>query len=193
MIASLKGTVIAKGDRFVVVETTDGVGYRVFVSVPLAGRLKVKEPVHLFIHQHVDETALDLYGFPTLDEREFFEQLLSVAGVGPKSALTTLSQADVPSLKRAIIHGDPERFAKVAGVGRRTAEKIVVDLKEKVAVLPSRSGDESVADEVDALDALVKLGWPERQARAALRQVPAEVATPEGRVKAGLKILGKRG
>lgn len=169
-----------------------GVGYKVFTSTDvLRGGITNKEVV-LWIHTHVREDALDLYGFGTRAETDFFEMLISVSGVGPRSAVVVMGVAPADSLKRAIASGDMSYLTKVSGIGKKTAEKIVLELRDKLGVLESRDGTPRGSAEGDALDALESLGYSVREAREALQGVPQEVVGTEARLKAALKSLGKQ-
>ena len=137
MIGSIKGKVIKKTEKFVIVETglpaqAGGVGYK--ISVPPDSLSKIKEggETMLFIHTHVREDILDLYGFLDYEELEFFELLIGVSGIGPKGALVILSVATIETLKKAISSGDLAYLTKISGIGRKTAEKILLELRDKV-------------------------------------------------------------
>jgi Holliday junction DNA helicase RuvA len=130
-----------------------------------------------------------LYGFPTLPELEFFELLLTVSGVGPKSALGIMSLAEINMIKSAIVSEDPSVFTKVSGIGRKTAERVIVELKEK---LKNEVDAAPVAKEhSDAVDALLALGYSQQEAREALKQVPAAMKNLQDKVKLALKYLNK--
>ena len=133
MIAYLKGKIKFKYSGFLVVET-GGVGYKVFIPLSVLEESKEDEEIELFVSQYVREDRLDLFGFKSLEEMEFFEQLQGVSMVGPKSALSLLGVAKLDEIKKAIIHGDPEILTKVSGVGKKTSERIVLELKNKIGV-----------------------------------------------------------
>lgn len=188
MISRLTGTVVHADPRFFVIDVK-GVGYKVFTT---AGFLEkhAEGEITLWTHLSVREDALDLYGFPTRDELEFFELLITVSGIGPKSALGILNAANPSTIKKAIASEDPTYLTKVSGIGKRNAEKIVLELKTKLFTF-----DESEAahhEESDAFDALKALGYPERDAREALKKVPAEVTDTGERLKRALKLLGTK-
>lgn len=192
MIASITGTIRAKGDRFLVV-ATGGIGYRVFVTPALVASAVGGVNITLFTYHHVSETANDLYGFLTTREVGFFELLISISNVGPKTALNVMGVASLDELEAAIQHGDATILTKVSGVGRKTAERIVLELKEKVDVLAESSVSETLKDDAEVLDALVSLGYTRHEARAALRKVPKDVAGVSERVREALKHLGRHG
>ncbi len=196
MIGSIKGTIIWKNDRFVIVETA-GVGYKISVSVDTISRLasrsdsgqkQTSEPVSFWIHTHIREDAFDLYGFLEHEELEFFEMLISVSGIGPKGALNILSVASLDTLKGAIGTGDTAYLTKVSGIGRKTAEKIVLELRDK---LKSDKTESSLQGEMDALEALKSLGYSQNEARDALKKIPTILDT-NAKIKAALKMLSNK-
>lgn len=188
MIGSIKGTIQHKGTGYVIVET-GGVGYKIFVTPVLWTNAKVGQEVNLVIHTYVREDQISFYGFEKLEELEFFELLLTVSGVGPKSGLGIMSLAEVSMIKSAIVSEDPSVFTKVSGIGRKTAERVIVELKEK---LRGEAGSAPVAREhSDALDALLALGYSQPEARQALKQVPKEVSKLQEKVRLALKAISK--
>lgn len=191
MIASLSGTVAAKGDRFLVIET-GGVGYRVFVNVATLADTQRNRPIHLFTHHHIAENVMELYGFQTSEEVRFFELLIGISGVGPKTALNVLSIATLDELRQAIHSGDATLLTKVSGVGKKTAERIVLELGEKIQHdLSAEQG--TLADDAAVLDALVALGYTRNEARQAVRSVPKSVRGISDRVREALKRTGRHG
>jgi Holliday junction DNA helicase RuvA len=188
MIGSIKGKVSHKASNYVIVET-NGIGYKVFVTPPVLVLMKLNQDVSLVILTYVREDQITLYGFPTLPELEFFELLLTVSGVGPKSALGIMSLAEIKMIKSAIVSEDPSVFTKVAGIGRKTAERVIVELKEK---LKGEAESAPVAKEhSDALDALMALGYSPQEARSALKNIPVEVKNIQEKIKLALKNLNK--
>lgn len=190
MIGHLEGKVMFKGERYAVLEV-GGVGYKVFVAASSYKNLSVGEEAKLWTHLHVKEEALELYGFSHQAELEFFESLISISGIGPKSALGVLSLAPVDSLKRAISSGDTSYLTKVSGIGRKTAEKIVLELKDKFGFGKAGFGGEEMKEDADILDALSALGYSQRESREILQKVPGSVKGREKRLKEALKMLGK--
>jgi Holliday junction DNA helicase RuvA len=181
MIASVAGTVGARCPDHVVVEC-GGVGYRLNVSaqtlrkVPPAG-----SDARLLAHLIARDDGLQLYGFVTDAERELFLKLISVAGVGPKMALAVLSGSGPGEIAKAIAAGDAKRFQVVPGVGKRTAERIIVELREKMPEALtglSAAGDSSDGESV-ARDALVGLGYDLAEAQTMLEAVTDELEDPE--------------
>ena len=171
MIAHLRGKLIVRHPNKVIVET-GGVGYDVTVSVPTFSELpSVGSEVALHIHTHVREDQLALYGFLRMEEKELFEKLLTVSGIGPKLAITTLSGMPAEQMVNAIRGNDVARLTKIPGIGRKTAERMVLELRDK---LPA-AGHEAVpavpafnAVQEDVLSALVNLGYQRALAEKAL-------------------------
>lgn len=186
MIGSLRGKIILKTDKFVILEA-GGVGYKVSVSPEVLAKVKKGgEEVSLSIHTHVREDAFDLYGFLGREELDFFEMLITISGIGPKGALSILGIATIETLKKAISTGDTGYLTKVSGIGRKTAEKIVLELREKVG--KSKEGD-TMREELDALEALRSLGYSQNEARDALKKVRPGTDT-NTKIREALKILG---
>jgi holliday junction DNA helicase RuvA len=193
MIAYLKGTLLNKSKNFLIVENL-GLGYQVFVAPTVYTEVVTGQPLELYIHDHIKEDAHDLYGFRNLDELEMFELLISISGVGPKSGLGVMAIASVADLKEAIVRGDATLLTKVSGVGRKTAERVVLELREKIAALPQGASGGQAGDfqsQSDELDALMALGYSLVQSRDALKQVDPQIAKSGERIREALKYLAK--
>lgn len=189
MIARLRGLVLEKDLDSVTIEA-GGVGYEVAVIASDYGSLAPGEEASLHIYEHIREDTHALYGFSNRPSKLFFEQLLSISGIGPKVALNVLSAAPVTQLQSAIAGGDAEILRGVAGIGKKTAERIMVELKGKVTEgIGATAGAASSGD--PAYQALIGLGYSPAQAAEAVRQVPPEVTGEQERVKAALKNLAK--
>jgi len=193
MISFLRGRIINKGLNYAIIETAN-IGYQVFVGETFWNDLKINSEVEVYTHHQVREEASDLYGFKTMEDLELFGLLLTVSGVGPKSALGVLSIASADDIKDAIIRGDANLLTKVSGIGKKTAERLVLELKNKVlrtggvvTTLNARSDSGS-----DELDALMSLGYSLSEARSALNLVDSEVIDSGERVKAALKKMARR-
>lgn len=186
MIARLRGTVVHSESHHVVVDVS-GVGYKVFATPATLATLIPGKETTLAVHTIVREDALDLYGFSNDTERRAFELLLSVSGIGPKSALAVLSLAGVQTLVSAISSGKASYLTGVSGIGKKTAEKIVLELKDKIGSLGiaahSADGDE------DAYEALRAMGYSANEAREALKKVPDTIVGEGARLKAALRSL----
>jgi Holliday junction DNA helicase RuvA len=185
MIGFLKGIIINQDLRSVVLDV-NGVGYKIYTNTAVLDSQKDK-PISFWTHLAVRENALDLYGFSTREELNFFELLISVSGIGPKSALGILSIATLPNLRHAIATGDISHLTKVSGIGKKNAEKIVIELKDKIENMVG-ADDGSLTGDVDVLEALKSLGYGEREAREALKKVTDAKDTGD-KVKKALKLL----
>ena len=193
MISFLRGKIISRGNSYIILEVNN-IGYKVFVNENLLSSAKIGDTREVFTYQYVREDSLDLYGFNTEAELEFFELLLSISGIGPKSALGVLSIAQVDDLKNTIAAGDPSLLTKVSGIGRKTAERVVLELREKVSNLVSgtvfRGGTSDMAASSDEIDALISLGYSLSQAREALAKVDPSIKNSGERIKQALKNIG---
>lgn len=182
MIAHLRGTLLAKHPNQAIVET-HGVGYDVAISVPTFSELPAAgAEVALHVHTHVREDALLLYGFLRLAEKHLFEKLLTVSGIGPKLAITILSGMPADEMIGAIRSGDVARLTRIPGIGKKTAERMILELRDK---LPPPAGAAEVSRpaaspvEEDVLSALVNLGYQRAAAEKALQVVGKGVQTPQ--------------
>lgn len=199
MIALLTGKLAYKSPAFIILDV-NGVGYRVqipfstYYDLPVEGGV-----VSLNIHTHVKEDAISLFGFRTAAEKDFFQLLISVSGIGPKMGKDILSNIQVEDLGRAIVHGDLARLSAIPGIGRKTAERLVLELKEKVMKLdhslPAMEGAAAAASpgiRNDVASALVNLGYKEAVVNKALGEIdiPAN-ASMESVLKQALKLLMK--
>lgn len=179
MIRQIRGNVLSVGLGSVVVEVA---GFGVEVRMGAPETLPVGKEVSLATHLAVKQDGLELYGFPSEADRDFFELVLSVPGVGPKTALSALRRSSREALEGAIGTRDLSYLTKVVGLGRKTAEKMVVELHEKVG---ERSHDGA---DGEVFDTLVALGYTEREARTALRAIPDSAAGKDARLKAALSL-----
>ena len=189
MIAYLKGKIINKGQGYIILDAKD-VGYQVFVNPTQYTELDIGQEIEFYTHHHIREDAMDLYGFNTLEDLEMFELLLGISGIGPKSALGVLAISSVNEVRETIAQGDSSLLTKVSGIGKKTAERIVLELREKVAhlVSPEQAGALASSDEIDALMAL---GYSLQQAREALKNTDSKIKDSGQRIKEALKNLGK--
>jgi Holliday junction DNA helicase RuvA len=184
MIATLRGEVTAKYGSALVIET-GGVGYEVAVTSEDWGAASVGKETSLFIYEQIREDAHNLYGFGELAAKAFFVQLLSVSGVGPKVALAILSATSLERLHQAISAGDPDLLKGVSGIGKKTAERIMVELRGKVTATGVAASTDST------YQALVGLGYSPDQAAGAVSKLPAELTDEAERVRSALKGLSR--
>jgi len=192
MISRLTGSIAYIDPKYIVLDV-HGVGYKVFTTVDIMSRLgKEKEPVTLWTYLAVRETALDLYGFTSLQELNFFELLITISGIGPKTALGILNLASVNTLETAIQTSDTSHLVKISGIGKKVAEKIVMELKDKVEKISHTVESKiSMRGDADALEALKSLGYSQNEARDALKEVSKEITKTSDKVKEALKVLGR--
>ena len=192
MISHLTGKVIHGGERFAIIET-GGIGYKVFIPSDALQIVKKKtdEAVNLWTYLAVRENALDLYGFIEKDELDFFELLITISGIGPKTAISILSVTTIKNLRQAIASGETSHLTKISGIGKKIADKIVLELRDKIDFLEGEADAGAGRDEADALEGLKALGYNEREARETLKKLPKETTGTSNRIKAALKALGK--
>jgi Holliday junction DNA helicase RuvA len=191
MIAHIHGTVIHADIKFVVVDVS-GVGYKVYATADTISVCTEGTEASFWTYTAVRENSLDLYGFTTMQEMEFFDMLLDVSGIGPKSALGILSVASLDTLQSAMATGDTSYLNKVSGIGKKTAEKIVIELRDKLVAHKNESSSPSaLRGESDVVEALKSLGYSPSEARDVLRQIPSEIVGANARIKEALKLLGK--
>ena len=193
MIAHVKGTVEEKFGMNGLIVDVHGVGYEVMVPKLDHENMMLGEERKLYTYHVVRENAEELYGFSSLMAKKIFELLISVQGVGPKAAMAILSLAEAEEVRNAIANADSGFISKASGVGKKSAERVIVDLKDKVGV-PSHYGateakvvnDVELAESDEALDALIALGFPLKEAAAALEKVDSELPVEE-RVRLALR------
>jgi Holliday junction DNA helicase RuvA len=190
VIAKLKGKIEYIRDSYAVVDV-NGVGYKVFATPYILGKISGQEEVSFFIHTYVREDILALYGFLSPEELEMFELLISISGIGPKAAMGILTIADVKTIRTAILNEDPSVLTKVSGVGKKTAERVILELKNKIVDLSEGEKNEALADS-DAIEALTGMGYSVSESREALKLVSGEIKDVGERVKMALKNLGKK-
>lgn len=192
MINFLRGKILVKREDFIVIDVAN-VGYKVFVNSSLLSDVETGQESEIYIYHHVREDISALYGFKNMAELELFEMLLSISGIGPKSAIGVLTIASVADIKDSIARGDSGLLIKVSGIGKKTAERVVLELQDKVGSLAvSRSdgamiGEKTLVSSSDEIDAMIALGYSLQQARDALRRVDPEITDSGERIKEALK------
>ena len=191
MISFLRGKVSYKLKNKIILELNN-IGYSVFIGDNFLNDLKIGEETEIFTYQQVKEDIFDLYGFKTLEELDFFELLLSISGIGPKSALGVLSMAKLDDMKQSIIAGDSNLLTKVSGIGKKTANRVILELKDKLFKIEGAYDLSSMnCFPSDEIEALVGLGYSWTQARTALSQVDKNIKDSGERIKKALKIISK--
>jgi holliday junction DNA helicase RuvA len=191
MIASVQGTVVSKSDRAVVV-LIGGVGLDIFSSRMALEKCNVGDDVHLFTRLIVREDSLTLYGFASEPERDLFDVLVKISGVGPKLATTILSTLSLDNLRQAVISERTEVLTHVPGIGKKTAQKIMLELKDKLPVgldaIPAESFDNDI--NADVMDALVTLGFSVVEAQSAVQALPINAPNEvDERVRLALQAI----
>lgn len=188
MIGFIEGKIEYSVDKYVIIDV-GGIGYKIYISTSVFKNLpEIGNKVKLFTHLHVREDILDLYGFLDKNELDFFEMLISISGIGPKGAMNILSVASIATLKKAIGNEDSTILTKVSGIGQKTAEKIILELKSKIS---GEFFDEKGGVDGEAIDALMSLGYRLQEAREALKKIPHEVTEVGAKIKHALKLLSK--
>jgi Holliday junction DNA helicase RuvA len=192
VIGSLRGVVAERSLTGEILVEVGGIGYRVLVPISAVPALEPGATVFLFTHQHVREDALILFGFSTRDERDTFEALITASGVGPKLALAILSVHSPASLRRCLAEDDLDSLVAVPGVGKRTAQRLLVDLKARLVVpdldLTVIPGSSSPNARAEVRDALVGLGYSNDEVRDAFGQL-GEDGTVEELLREALRML----
>jgi len=190
MIGRIQGIVVEKNFPQVIV-SANGVGYEIDVPMSTFYPLpRTGEEVTLLTHLVVREDAHLLYGFLTAGERAAFRQLLKISGVGPKVALSVLSGMSVDDLSAAVASEDAGRLTKIPGIGKKTAERLVLELRDKLPKVLPAARTEAAAANADVLNALLGLGYNEREASTAVKQLPADLQVADA-IRQALKLLSK--
>ncbi len=191
MISCIEGKIIFKGERFVVIDA-NGVGYRIFAGPDVLRKAKTKEQFKLWTHLYLREDTIELYGFLEYAELEFFQTLIQISGIGPKSALGVLAVAPLDTLKRAIAAGETSYLTQVSGIGKKIAEKIILELRDKLGKIGFFGGENVfLKEEGDILQVLRTFGYSYPEARDAIKQLSPKIIGTQNRIKEALKILGK--
>ncbi len=190
MISSIQGTINSK-DKESVEIVINGLGYKIFITKPLLAKVKVGQTIKLFTKLQVKDDSLSLYGLATQSEMEYFKRLISVSGIGVKSALNILSLVSLKNLENAIINKEVESLTKISGIGKKTAERIILELKGVVGKNSLSASD--IKNDVLAIDALLEMGYSIQQARKAIQQISSfQNIRAEEKIKRALKILSSR-
>lgn len=190
MIYFIEGEIVFVSSRFVVIKS-GGIAFKVFVHPETIVNLNDQQKnIRLYVYLNVKEDALELYGFLTQEELEFFELLNSVAGVGPKSALALIGIGSIQNLKAAILSNKIEFLTKAPGIGRKTAERIILELKSKLS--KEEGIVETLESDLELENALVDLGYHKENIRKALKEITDKNAPFNERLKQALKILANK-
>lgn len=190
MISLIFGTIKNKNKGSVTILTSSGVGYEINIANSFFADLKIGEEVEVYTYLKVAETALELFGFRNVEEKNFFELLISVKGLGPRGALNILALGSLDEIRDAIGRGDVSYLTQVSGIGRRTAERLVVELKTKIgkSLKSTTTEDEHVGDKLsDVVEALVAMGHSKDEAREIVKTLDTKDKTVEELLKLALK------
>ncbi len=189
MIARIRGKVVEVGLLSVVLDV-QGVGY--LIAVPSGAHYSTGAEATLYTHLAVRENALDLYGFTTNEELRMFNELIKLPKIGPKTALQILSQASIETLQKAVHMDDPTYLSKMSGIGKKSAEKIVAGLKDALGedMLGTHDSDTPSQIDSDVVDALISLGYSQRDALQAVQKIPKDITDTNARIKQALKYVG---
>lgn len=190
MIAFLRGKTIYKTFNSIILEVNN-IGYQVFLNEAFLNELMIDGVCEIYIHHQIKEDCSDLYGFKTVADLELFQLLISVSGVGPKSALGILNMAGSSDVKEAILTGDASSLTKVSGIGKKTAERLVLELKTKILKLSDSKelSSSNIVLGVDEIEALISLGYSLVESREALKSIDPEIKDSGERVRAALKKM----
>lgn len=191
MIAELRGTLVSKEASALILDV-QGVGYRVAAPSSDLTLAEVGEKLRLFTHLAVREDAMDLYGFLRNEDRQVFLKLIDISGIGPKTALGILSTAGAETIVRAALNEDAVYLVKTGGLSKKTAEKIVLGLKDKVEELSYHPRDLDITGEADIVEAIVALGYSSSDARDAARLIPRDITDIGERIRRALKELSSK-
>ncbi len=187
MIAQISGIITGKTERSIIVQAS-GVGYEVFCTTDILSKLAEGSEATLHTHLNVREDLMELYGFTKKEDLQFFKLLITVSGIGPKSALNILEVAQSEEIRQAVVNQDAGSLHAVHGIGKKTAEKLVVELKDKLEneIATGPAGDNQMV-----LEAIVNLGYSQNEARQAVRSIKDKSGSIEEKVKAALKALSR--
>ncbi len=192
MIGYIEGKIISKDERGVVILTKSGVGYLVSINRASYEKTNLDDDVAFWIHTVVREDALDLFGFLDESELKFFKMLTNISGIGPRSALNILSLADLKTIVHSIANRDSGYLTKVSGIGKKNAEKIVLELSDKLdGFIFSDISEGNTNKETEALEALEALGYNIRNTRELVRNIAKDCNSTEEIIRAALQQLGK--
>ena len=186
MIGSIEGVVKGVVRDTIIVKTEAGIGYRLFVMTDVLAKVNEDDRISLWTHLAVREKAHDLYGFETKEELHWFELLLTVSGIGPRSALAVMNSTSTATLAAAISAQDANVLSQAVGIGKKTAEKIVLELKEKVE--PASDSAAANGNDGEIVGALISLGYSAKEARDAASAVPKDLETVEERIREAIRL-----
>jgi Holliday junction DNA helicase RuvA len=194
MISYIQGTVSKIDEELIIVETNN-IGYGIFTSLNTIDSINLNEEIKVHTHLYVREDKINLFGFLTEEELDMFEKLIKISGVGPKAAIAILSISKVKTLKREIANENINYLKKASGIGKKTAGKIVLELKDKMDVIFEDDDGVEIDSSISGSfveNALIQLGFNKMEIRKALSKIKSEGKQEEEIIKEALKIMGNR-
>lgn len=191
MISYLEGNVLLKGPNFLIINV-NGVGYKVFTAVDLLTAAAIGKELSLFTYTHVRDDILDLYGFADPENLALFEFFLTVSGIGPKLALSIFSLGKLAKIKEAIVKGDVSFFTGVPRLGKKNAQKLIIELRPKLGSPGELDLTEESGETKEIIDALKTFGFSANESREALKSLKDGEASTSDKIRQALKYLGKK-
>ncbi len=191
MISYLEGKIKLKGPNYFIL-LNNGIGYKIFVPTDILTSVIPSQDFSLFIYQHVKEDALDLYGFKTSEDLALFELFLGVSGIGPKTAVGIFAVGKIEKIKEAIVKGDVDFFTSVPRLGRKNAQKIIIELRPKLGNLTDIDLTEDSGETKEIIDALKAFGFDSSESREALKSIKDFEGTTSDKIRQILKYMGKK-
>ena len=194
MISYLKGAILLIKSNYIILEVGN-LGYQVFLNEKSLVGLKEGQELTAYSYQYIKEDAQELYGFFTLPELELFKNLITISGIGPKTAMNVLSLASIENIFQAILSEDPALLRSVSGIGPKTAERIILEMKSKIGALSkeiSLKDIKAAPKDLEVIEALVGLGYSRKEVLELVKKVPNDIIETTERIKRALKQLGNR-
>jgi Holliday junction DNA helicase RuvA len=189
MIAALKGTILLRNDPYLIIDVS-GVGYKVYATLDILSTLHVGDAITVFTYTHVREDILELYAFSTYKDLQLFEQLIGVSGIGPKTAIGIFSIGSSSDIVSAIMSSNVSFFASVPRLGKKNAQKLIIELKSKIGSTTELDLSEG-GDSMDVVTALKSFGFSQKEAEQAITAVKEQGKTTEDKIRLALKYLGR--
>jgi len=190
MIGYLSGNIINKYSHCVII-IVNGVGYRVYVTENLFELSKIDSPLSVHVYTHVREDTLDLFGFEKIEELSMFEMLISVSGIGPKTALLVLNRG-VDSIQKAIVKANADFFQTIPRLGKKNSQKIIIELKNKMGGIADLDLSSESEENKEVVDALYSMGYQKKDILLCLKKIPSDIEKEEEKIKCVLKSLGRK-
>lgn len=190
MISYLKGKIIAKNDKTIILKTNN-VGYKIFLGENFLSKIQKNNELEIFTYLFWREDKINLYGFSENGQLAFFEKLISVSGVGPRSALHLLDIVGIKNIQQAIFGNQADILTQAKGLGKKTAQRIILELKNRLPNVDKISAIPDIPENAEAVSALVNLGYNPNDARKIINQLPPEIKSVSEKIKTALKKMGR--